>query len=82
MKRERRKLADRELQRVTTRRPVLKRVKEGTADNTCRTDCLDEETKVPGRTPGRTEAESEREEPLDGHSTEKSGKASGGCAHP
>ena len=50
MKREKRPLSQRELERITSSRPVLRRVKEvRTADNTCRTDCPGAGTKVPGR---------------------------------
>jgi len=72
MKREHRKLTDRELRRITTPRPVVKRVaelKEATADNTLRTDYPGEEPKVAEC----TGAGSQREETLGG-TEERSGK--------
>ena len=64
MRREQRPLTQRELERVTSARPVLRRVKEvRAADNTCRTDCPGAETRVAGRM--KAEGETWEEESLE-----------------
>ena len=89
MRREHRPLTDTDLRRITSQRPVVKRVKEVTSDNTLRTGSPSEEPKVAGRTEADSLHQkdqnlslpkvkgSHREEPLDGHSKEV-GRSSNG----